>query len=58
MNAVVPAINAHNHHPEWSNVYNRVNVRWTTHRPAGLSAKDTTLAEECDVKAAELEAAR
>ncbi len=33
------------HHPEWSNVYDRVDVRLTTHDAGGLTASDLMLAE-------------
>jgi 4a-hydroxytetrahydrobiopterin dehydratase len=32
------------HHPEWFNVYNKVNIRLTTHNASGLTDKDFELA--------------
>ena len=36
------------HHPEWSNVYNVVNIRWTSHDAKALTQRDIAMATHCD----------
>lgn len=48
MTQIAIAAEKHNHHPEWSNVYNKVLITWTTHDVQGLSSNDITLARICD----------
>ena len=48
MTRVALAAERQNHHPEWSNVYNSVTIRWTTHSLGGVSDLDLKLASACD----------
>ena len=44
MATAATAIEAMNHHPEWSNVWNRVTVDLMTHDSGGVTALDVQLA--------------
>ena len=39
------------HHPEWSNVWNRLDIVLTTHDAGGLSARDVKMAKAIDALA-------
>lgn len=48
MTRVALVAEKHDHHPEWSNVYNRVRIVLTTHDAGGLTDKDIALARAAD----------
>ena len=48
MSRVALLAEGRNHHPNWSNVYNRVSIELTTHDLSGLSDLDADLAGAID----------
>jgi len=48
MNRVALLAETQDHHPEWSNVYNRVEILLATHDCDGLSERDLKLARAID----------
>jgi 4a-hydroxytetrahydrobiopterin dehydratase len=48
MSQVALVAESMNHHPEWSNVYNKVDVVLSTHDCNGISVKDVKLAKFMD----------
>lgn len=48
MTRVAIAADKADHHPEWSNVYNRVEIVLTTHDADGVSERDVALAKFID----------
>lgn len=52
MASVATAAERMDHHPEWSNVYNRVDVDLVTHDAGGITERDFALAQRMDELAA------
>lgn len=48
MSEIAVVAEAMNHHPQWYNVYNRVDVTLTTHDAGGVTDKDITLAKRME----------
>jgi len=48
MSSVAQVAEEMDHHPDWSNVYNRVTIRLNSHDVSGISERDFTLAERID----------
>jgi 4a-hydroxytetrahydrobiopterin dehydratase len=48
MTRIAMAAERADHHPEWFNVYNRVDIWLTTHAAAGVSARDIAMATTID----------
>ena len=49
MNSVADVAERMNHHPEWTNVYNRVEIRLNTHDAGNkVTAKDVELAQRIE----------
>lgn len=51
MTEVAAVADRMDHHPEWSNVYNHVSIRLTTHDAKGLTMRDVALAHSIDAAA-------
>lgn len=51
MSSVAILAEKQDHHPEWSNVYNTVDITLTTHDADGLSKRDVELAKAIDALA-------
>jgi 4a-hydroxytetrahydrobiopterin dehydratase len=48
MTRVALVAEKHDHHPEWSNVWNTVRIELSTHDAGGLTEKDVALARAID----------
>ena len=58
MTRVALAAEKADHHPDWSNSWNRVDVSLTTHSAGGLTRRDIALARQIDAAAGSLAEAR
>ena len=56
MTQVALAAEKADHHPEWTNVYNRVDITLTTHDAKGLTQRDFDLARQIDAAFGRFEA--
>lgn len=54
MSAIATQAEKAGHHPEWFNVYNKVEVTLTTHDAGGVTQKDIDLATKMDTLAGKL----
>ena len=50
MSDCAPAIDALDHHPDWTNVYDRLQVKLTTHDAGAVTARDFRLARLLDAR--------
>lgn len=48
MTRVADLAEMQDHHPDWSNVYNRVTIRLTTHDAGGVTGRDIKMAHSID----------
>jgi len=51
MTRIALAAEKADHHPDWSNAWNRVDILLTTHSAGGVTAKDIALAQAIELAA-------
>jgi 4a-hydroxytetrahydrobiopterin dehydratase len=54
INQLASAAEELNHHPDWSNSFNKVSLRLSTHSAGGITDKDFELAKKADQAANDL----
>ena len=55
MNKIAAIAEEMNHHPEWSNVYNKLIIRLSTHDSNGVTTKDIRLAHAIEIIVKEIQ---